>query len=56
MFLSLTTAPNHFITMLNDSNNELPAISIIFMSRDWLCDLHFYLQYGIKGPGGICET
>ena len=26
---------NHFITMLNHSNNELPAISIIFTSRDF---------------------
>ena len=32
--------------MLNHSNDELPAISIIFTSRD----LHFYLHYGIKGP------
>ena len=35
MFLSLTTALNHFITMLNHSNNELPAISIIFTSHDF---------------------
>ena len=32
MFLSLITALNHFITMLNHSNNELPTI---FMSRDF---------------------
>ena len=32
IFLSLTTALNHFITMLNHSNNELPAI---FTSRDF---------------------
>ena len=32
---TLTTALNHFITMLNHSNNELPAISIIFTSRDF---------------------
>ena len=35
MFLSLTTALNHFITMLNHSYNELPAILIIFTSRDF---------------------
>ena len=35
MFLSLITALNHFITMLNHSNNELSAISIIFMSCDF---------------------
>ena len=35
MFLSLTTALNHLITMLNHSNNELPAILIIFTSRDF---------------------
>ena len=29
-----------------------------YQSHDfaWSCDLHFYLQYGIKGPGGIRET
>ena len=43
MFLSLTTTLNHFITMLNHSNNELPAISIIFTSHDFCHVIYIFI-------------
>ena len=47
----ITTALNHFITMLNHSNNELPAISIIFTSRDFGYVIYIFIcNMGLRDP------
>ena len=51
MSLSLTIALNHFITVLSHSNNELPAISIIFTSCDFGHVIYIFIcNMGLRDP------